>query len=61
MPPNWTVYFGVDDCDRVVTEAQQRGGNLLFPAMEIPNVGRFAYLQDSQGAVFAVIQRPEQG
>jgi uncharacterized protein len=61
MPPNWTVYFGVDDCDRAVAVAQQQGGNLLFPAMEIPNVGRFAYLQDPQGAVFAVIQHPEQG
>jgi len=26
--------------------------------MEIENVGRFAYLQDPQGAVFAVIQHP---
>jgi len=58
MPPNWTVYFGVDDCDGAIAEAQRRGGNLLFPAMEIENVGRFAYLQDSQGAVFAVIQHP---
>jgi predicted enzyme related to lactoylglutathione lyase len=56
MPPNWTVYFGVDDCDGAIAEAKSRGGNLLFPAMEIENVGRFAYLQDPQGAVFAVIR-----
>lgn len=56
MPSNWTVYFGVDDCDGTVAEAESRGGKLLFPAMEIENVGRFAYLQDPQGAVFAVIQ-----
>lgn len=58
MPSNWTVYFGVDDCDGTTAEARRRGGKLLFPAMEIENVGRFAYLQDPQGAVFAVIQHP---
>jgi predicted enzyme related to lactoylglutathione lyase len=56
MVSNWTVYFGVDDCDGAIAEAQRLGGNLLFPAREIENVGRFAYLQDSQGAVFAIIQ-----
>jgi len=60
VPPNWTVYFGVDDCDGTIAEAQRRGGNLLFPAMEIESVGRFAYLQDPQGAVFAIIQHPRQ-
>lgn len=57
MPPSWTVYFGVDDCDATVSEAERRGGKLLFPIMEIENVGRFAYLQDPQGAVFAIIQQ----
>jgi predicted enzyme related to lactoylglutathione lyase len=57
MPPNWTVYFGVGDCDGTIAEAERRGGRLMFPAVEISNVGRFAYLQDSQGAVFAVIQQ----
>lgn len=57
MPPNWTIYFGVDDCDDTIAEAERRGGKLLFPAMEIEHVGRFAYLQDPQGAVFAIIQQ----
>lgn len=60
MPPSWTVYFGVDDCDATVAEAERQGGKLLFPAMEIENVGRFAYLQDPQGAVFAIIQQAHQ-
>ena len=59
MPSNWTVYFGVEDCDGAIAEAERLGGKLLFPAMEIENVGRFAYLQDSQGAVFAVIQHAD--
>ena len=56
MPSNWTVYFGVEDCDGTVEEAERHAGKLLFPAMEIEHVGRFAYLQDPRGAVFAVIQ-----
>ncbi len=56
VPPNWTVYFCVQDCDATVAESERLGGRTLFPAMEIDNVGRFAYLQDPQGAVFAVIQ-----
>ena len=57
MPSHWTVYFDVADCDGTIAEAEHRGGKLMFPAMEIENVGRFAYLQDPRGAVFAVIQQ----
>jgi uncharacterized protein len=31
------------------------GGQVLFPPTDIPEVGRFAVLQDPQGAEFAVI------
>jgi len=57
MPSNWTIYFGVDNCDRTVAEAERLGGNLMFPTMEIEHIGRFAYLQDPQGGVFAIIQQ----
>lgn len=55
VAPNWSTYFGVTDCDAAVAAAQGAGGRLLAPAMEIAEVGRFAFLQDPQGAVFAVI------
>jgi predicted enzyme related to lactoylglutathione lyase len=56
VAPNWSVYFGVEDCDGAVAEAVRLGGKALFPAMDVENVGRFAFLQDPQGAVFAVIE-----
>ncbi len=62
MPPNWSVYFGVEDCDRVVAETKRLGGSLVMEPMQIEGVGRFAFLGDPQGAIFAVIQfqpRPE--
>jgi uncharacterized protein len=55
VPPNWTTYFGVADCDAAVAKAEWLGARLLAPAMEIEGVGRFAHLRDPQGAVFAVI------
>lgn len=55
MPSGWTIYFGVEDCDKSVEAAKGLGAFLLFPVMQIEGIGRFAYLQDPQGAVFAII------
>jgi hypothetical protein len=59
VPPHWLVYFTVDDCDGTVARAQELGGSVAVPAMDIPQ-GRFSVLIDPQGAVFAVIQMPAQ-
>lgn len=56
VPPNWLVYFAVDDCDRSVEKAKGLGAKVAAPPMDIPEVGRFAVLQDPQGATFAVIR-----
>jgi uncharacterized protein len=56
MPPNWSIYFGVEDCDQAVATTKRLGGSIVMDPMEIDNVGRFAFLGDPQGAIFAVIQ-----
>ncbi|WP_242467537.1 VOC family protein [Thiocapsa imhoffii] len=56
MPPNWSIYFGVEDCDAAVAKAKQLGGSLVMDAQEVAGVGRFAFLADPQGAIFAIIQ-----
>ncbi|HVE66168.1 MAG TPA: VOC family protein [Thermoanaerobaculia bacterium] len=56
IPPHWTVYFAVDDCDRTVEKAKGLGANVTVPPTDIPEVGRFAMLTDPQGAGFAVIK-----
>ena len=56
IPPNWGVYFAVADTDATVAKATSLGGKAITPATEVPGVGRFAILQDPQGAVFAVIR-----
>ena len=56
IPPNWLVYFAVDDCDAKVQKAGELGAKVMKPADDIPGVGRFAILIDPQGAAFALIK-----
>jgi predicted enzyme related to lactoylglutathione lyase len=52
--PRWLVYIGSPDVDATCSRAQGLGARLCKPAVDIPNVGRFAVLADPQGATFAV-------
>jgi predicted enzyme related to lactoylglutathione lyase len=56
VPPHWLVYFAVDDCDVVVERAREHGAEIKVPPTDIPDIGRFAVIQDPQGAVFAIIR-----
>lgn len=56
LPPVWTVYFAVEDCDKTAEKVQSLGGKIMKPPEDIPEVGRFAIFNDSQGAMFAVIR-----
>jgi predicted enzyme related to lactoylglutathione lyase len=55
-PPYWLAYFLVDDVDATVAKAKSLGGKVVAPAMDMPDVGRFAVLADPQGAVSAVFK-----
>ena len=54
-PPAWGMYITVDDVDAVAAKVEALGGSIKVPPMDIPNVGRFCWIVDPQGAVFAVI------
>jgi len=56
VPPNWSPYFQVADCDASAAKATSLGGRLIVGPMEIAKVGRFAVVQDPQGAVFQMFQ-----
>jgi hypothetical protein len=56
FPPHWLPYFAVDDCDKTEGKSTSLGGKTVLPPKDIPEVGRFAYLGDPQGAMFAVIK-----
>jgi predicted enzyme related to lactoylglutathione lyase len=55
MPPNWGNYVQVKNCDETSAKAAPLGGKVCMPPTEIPETGRFAMLQDPQGAIFSVI------
>jgi predicted enzyme related to lactoylglutathione lyase len=56
VPPHWHSYLSVDDVDRKAAAVAANGGKVLVPAMDIPNVGRFAVVADPEGAVFSLFR-----
>jgi predicted enzyme related to lactoylglutathione lyase len=55
VPAYWVVYFAVADCDASAAKAQELGGTVTSPPMDIEGIGRFAALTDPHGTHFAVI------
>ena len=55
MPPVWGSYVTVTDADDAARRCAELGGKVLHGPADIPSVGRFAVLQDPQGAVINVI------
>jgi uncharacterized protein len=56
MKPGWVGFIGVEDVDAYAKRVEQGGGKLHCPPMDIPNVGRFASVEDPQGAVFLLFK-----
>jgi uncharacterized protein len=56
IPPNWQVYFAVADPDATAAKAKELGANVIVPPDDIPETGRFAVIQDPQGAAFGIIK-----
>jgi uncharacterized protein len=55
-PPHWESYVAVPNVDESAKQATALGGKVLKAPTDIPNVGRFAVLQDPQGATFAIFK-----
>ena len=56
VPPHWASYVSVADVDAAKDRAVARGAKLLSDCMDIPGVGRFAVIQDQQGAVLQLFR-----
>jgi predicted enzyme related to lactoylglutathione lyase len=54
VPPNWTIYVAVDNADATVAQARAMGGTIRRAPSAIPNMGRFALIEDPTGAVFGI-------
>jgi hypothetical protein len=56
VKPGWAGFIGVDDVDAYAKRVEQAGGKLHFPPQDIPTIGRFASVEDPQGAAFLLFK-----
>jgi predicted enzyme related to lactoylglutathione lyase len=50
------LVLAVDDADAAVEKIKKSGGRLVGEILDIPNVGRYARVQDTEGNVIGVIK-----
>ena len=55
VPSYWLVYFGVADVDKTFKKATDLGAKELVEPVDFPG-GRFAIVQDPQGAAFGIMR-----
>jgi predicted enzyme related to lactoylglutathione lyase len=53
VPPNWLVYFGVQDIDEAIAKVQELGGSKTVGPIDI-QIAKIAVVADPQGAFFAI-------
>ncbi len=52
-PPNWLVYFGVEDVEQALARLNELGGSTIAGPIDI-GIAKIAIVADPQGAVFAL-------
>jgi uncharacterized protein len=55
VPPHWLTYFWLDDVDRGFEQVRELGGQVLSDPVDTA-FGRWASVQDPQGATFCLIR-----
>lgn len=58
-PPNWSIYFSVEEVESTVEKVNELGGKVLIPPSPAGEIGEFTVVQDPQGAVFSVIRNED--
>ena len=56
VPPNWGVYFVVEDADATIEQAKELGANPIMGPIDVAGVGRIYSLMDPQGAYFSIVE-----
>jgi predicted enzyme related to lactoylglutathione lyase len=54
--PSPVLVIAVDDADAAVEKVSETGGKLVGEILDIPQVGRYARVQDTEGNVIGVIK-----
>jgi uncharacterized protein len=56
VPPNWGIYFNVEDADAIAARACATGGTVLAPPFEVMDMLRMAVCADPEQAAFMLFQ-----
>jgi uncharacterized protein len=56
VPPHWMLYLKVESADASAAKAIQLGAQQIIPPSDIPNIGRFAVIQDPTGAAISIFE-----
>lgn len=56
IPPHWSVYFSVADCDASCEKLNSLGGKVEHGPFDAEGVGRIAVVSDPQGAHFYIMK-----
>jgi predicted enzyme related to lactoylglutathione lyase len=59
VPSHWATYVAVADVDDTARRAGNLGGKVVVPPMDVPGVGRIAFIQDPTGAHIALFKPGE--
>jgi predicted enzyme related to lactoylglutathione lyase len=54
IPPHWMPSVEVNNVDSSLRQAQSLGGKVVMGPMDVPDTGRYAIIQDPQGAMLAI-------
>lgn len=52
----WVCTVDVDDVEAYVAKAEANGGAVALPRMAVPGVGWLAYVKDTEGNIFGMMQ-----
>ena len=55
VPPHWSIYLCVENCDESLTKAESLGAGVVVPATSVSDI-RFALLRDPQGIHVGIVQ-----
>jgi predicted enzyme related to lactoylglutathione lyase len=53
-PAHWVGHVLVDDADAAAGRVEEAGGSIVAPLMDVPEVGRMAFVTDPQGAILSL-------
>src|SRR5882672_750940 len=56
MPDVWSIYLNTADADATVASATSHGGQVIVPAMDVGELGRFAVVTDAGQAAIGMWQ-----